>query len=184
MPRPSPLAALSLTALSLAALFTLACDAQSEAVDATPSPDPASLDASLPDAADDEANPDDGRPEPLDATPDDGRPARFDATPEPDADPVDLGDPPDLDPNAGPRFDCAADLDPFTDRSDHETCRAVDIFDPTTCTPANRGFVCGQLARCDPGFWDPGQIVRCCDGARWVYVFEEPDPCGLPPPED
>ncbi|MCB9529430.1 MAG: hypothetical protein H6701_13780, partial [Myxococcales bacterium] len=118
----------------------------------------------------------------------DGGPARDegpapDEGPEPDEGPArDAG--PDFGADAGGRFDCDDDLDPWQDRSDRALCSQVDIFTAADCTPARRGVVCGQLARCEPPFGDPGVIVRCCDGMAWRFVFEEPDPCGTPPPEE
>ena len=92
-------------------------------------------------------------------------------------------DPVDLGVDAGPAFDCNAVDDPRSAVAEDGRCDAVDIFDNTTCTPNTR-IVCSQTVTCDPPFEDPGEVISCCDGAAWVRLEEEPDPCGTPAPEN
>lgn len=103
---------------------------------------------------------------------------------EPDGDeapPVDQGVDEGVD---GAVRDCD-ELDPFADQSPREVCREIDIFAADErCDAERAGVVCEQGAICDNGFPDRGAVVACCDGTTWTIIHEDPDPCGLPDPED
>ncbi len=71
--------------------------------------------------------------------------------------------------------------DPREHLSSHEICGGLDTTDPDDCTAAQRYVVCEQSAECDNDFFDPGVVIRCCDGERWVWLDEDPDLCGGQP---
>lgn len=109
---------------------------------------------------------------------------------EPDGGPVDAGvdggeAPSDMGVDGGP-FSASCDgmgADPRAHLSSAEICGALDTTDPDDCTAAQQYVVCSQTVECDNGFFDPGAVIRCCDGEEWVWLDEDPDLCGTPPPE-
>lgn len=74
--------------------------------------------------------------------------------------------------------------DPRAHLSSAEICGALDTTNPDDCTAAQQYVVCSQAVECDNDFFDPGAVIRCCDGESWVWLDEDPDLCGTPPPED